>query len=326
MTRDALVCTQPFTGGMMASITRKALFFLVLFVFSSVSLAVADLEDPPPRVPARSYIVMLPRNNGEVLWSRDPDKRLPEASLTKIMTAILVLKTSRLDAVETVSMAAARETGSKIHLHTGDRFYVRDLLTAMLVKSANDACHALAEHVGGSEANFVALMNREAETMGLRNTHFTNACGHDDPGHYTSARDLAAITDAALKYPEFARLVATELTQVSPLNRRRVFRLRNSNRLVGRYSEVVGVKTGFTPTAGRCLIVLAHRDNREVLLVLLDDRRRFADAPKLINEAFRRAAKLDATRAPAPAPTVAPATAAMNTVATVPATPGGSRD
>jgi len=300
---------------MMASITRKALFFLVLFVFSFVSLAAAELQGGRrPRVPARSYIVLLPRDNGEVLWSRDPDKRLPEASLTKIMTAILVLKTSRLDAVETVSRSAARETGSKIHIRTGDQFYVRDLLTAMLVKSANDACHALAEHVGGTEANFVALMNREADTMGLRNTHFTNACGHDDPEHYTTARDLAALTDAALKYPEFARLVATELTQVSPLNRRRVFRLRNSNRLVGRYSEVVGVKTGFTPTAGKCLIVLAHRDNREVLLVLLDDRRRFADAPRIINEAFRRAARLDATRVPAPAPAVAPATAAMNTI------------
>lgn len=282
----------------MASITRKALLFLILFLFASASLAVADLEDAPPRVPARSYIVLLPRNNGEVLWSRDPDKRLPEASLTKIMTAILVLKTSRLDAIETVSRSAARETGSKIHLRAGDQFYVRDLLTAMLVKSANDACHALADHVGGGEKNFVDLMNKEALALGLKNTHFTNACGHDDPEHYTTARDLAALTDAALKYPEFARLVATELTQVSPLNRRRVFRLRNSNRLVGRYSEVVGVKTGFTPTAGRCLIVLAHRENREVLLVLLDDRRRFSDAPRLINEAFRRAAELDAVRAP----------------------------
>jgi serine-type D-Ala-D-Ala carboxypeptidase (penicillin-binding protein 5/6) len=299
---------------MMASITRKALFFLVLFVFASVSLAAALEDGPRPRVPARSYIVILPRNNGTVLWSRDPDKRLPEASLTKIMTAVLVLKTSRLDAVETVSRSAAHETGSKIHIHTGDQFYVRDLLSAMLVKSANDACHALAEHVGGTEANFVALMNREAEAMGLKNTHFTNACGHDDPDHYTTARDLATLTDAALKYPEFARLVATELTQMSPLNRRRVFRLHNSNRLVGRYSDVVGVKTGFTPTAGRCLIVRALRDSREVLLVLLDDRRRFADAPKIINQAFRRAAELDATRAPAPAPAVAPATAAMNTI------------
>lgn len=282
----------------MASVTKKALFFFFLCLFISSGVATANLEERPPRVPARSYIVMLPRNNDEVLWSRNPDTRLPEASLTKIMTAILVLKTSRLDAIETVSRAAARETGSRIHLRAGERYYVRDLLTAMLIKSANDACHALSEHVGGGQKNFVALMNREAEAMGLKNTHFTNACGHDDPEHYTTARDLAAMTDAALKYPEFARLVATEYTRISTVNGRRTFRLHNSNRLIGRYRGVVGVKTGFTPTAGKCLIVLAHRQGREVLLVLLDDRRRFSDAPRIINEAFRRAAEIDYVRGP----------------------------
>lgn len=161
-----------------------------------------------------------------------------------------------------------------------------DLLAASLLQSANDACHALADHIAGNESNFVALMNRRAKELGLADTHFSNACGHDHPNHYSSARDLARLTGSILAHPFLAELVSRVETTISTLDGRHTFRLVNRNELVGRYQGAAGVKTGYTPKAGKCLIALARRNGVQVMVVLLNAPDRWWTAVDMLDSAF----------------------------------------
>jgi serine-type D-Ala-D-Ala carboxypeptidase (penicillin-binding protein 5/6) len=235
-----------------------------------------------------SYLVEV---DGAAIWARAPDEPRPPASLTKLMTALLALEAPR-DPAEwvRVSARAARETGSRIGLRAGEELGLGDALAAVLVGSANDACLAVAEHLGGSEQAFVARMNARAAELGLAHTRFRNPCGHDAAGHRSSARDLAALTRAALAVPELRRLVALERTTVTT-RRGRALEVRTHNELLGRVDGVRGVKSGYTTGAGRCLIALADRGGREVLLVLLDAHDRWWTAAALIEAAFDGAAK-----------------------------------
>lgn len=242
----------------------------------------AGVPDPFPSL-AASYLVRL---NGRTLWAHDPDRPLPPASLTKIMTALLALESGRLDEVATVSKSAARETGTRLGLSEGDRMRVGDLLASTVIGSANDAARALAEHLAGSEREFVLLMNRRARALGMRGTRFANATGHDHPKLKATANDLARLAGAALSHERFARLAAIVRTEVRTADGRRVFRLENRNELVGRYPGAAGVKSGYTQGAGACLVAVAERDGDRVLLVLLNARDRWWDAEAIMDRAF----------------------------------------
>jgi D-alanyl-D-alanine carboxypeptidase (penicillin-binding protein 5/6) len=264
-----------------------SLRLLVVFLAALLSSAGASqAENEPFPVDAEAYLVQA---QGRTLWAKESHKRLPPASLTKIMTALLVLERGRLDAVVTVSRSAAGQGGSRLGLKTGDRLRVEELLTATLVRSANDACRALAEHEAGSEARFVAGMNRRARELGLPDTRFANACGWDAPGHYASASDLALLTETALRFPAFAARVAMPEARIHTADGRREFLVRNTNLMVGRLPDVVGVKTGFTRGAGRCVIVVAEREGVRVLVVLLNAFNRWWDAYGLVERAFAQA-------------------------------------
>jgi D-alanyl-D-alanine carboxypeptidase (penicillin-binding protein 5/6) len=182
----------------------------------------------------------------------------------------------------TVSREAAIARKIHLRLRAGQVFTLQDLLKAMLITSANDACLAAVEHVAGSEDSFVSLMNAKARAFGLWNTHFSNACGFDAPDHYTTAADLAALSELALQHPVFRSLVRREVEVITPLNGRHAYMLRNTNRLLGRLPGVEGIKTGFTSRAGRCLIAKVSQDGKELLLVLLNSRRRWNTAASLI--------------------------------------------
>ncbi|MCM0084480.1 D-alanyl-D-alanine carboxypeptidase [Geomonas sp. Red32] len=238
----------------------------------------------PSHYSAASYLVKI---NDRTVLEKNPDRRLAPASLTKIMTALLIMEKSRMDEVVTVSKGAARETGSRIGLRRGERLKVRDLLAATLIASANDACRALADHAGGSQGGFVEKMNAKAKELGLANTRFANACGHDDASLYTTAHDLAVLAEHALDLPLFEELVSRKSMRISTVNGRRSFQLRNKNRLIGRYPGAYGVKTGTTPRAGQCLVALAKRDDRKVLLVLMRSQNRWKTAPAMLDAAFR---------------------------------------
>ena len=260
--------------------TGIASILLILFCLCGYRAegGVSPFAAPPP-----SYLLLV---NGEVFRERNANTRRPVASLTKIMTALIVMETCDLDEVVVVSRGAARETGSRIGLRRGDRLTVRDLLAATLMASANDACRALADHACGNQKNFVVQMNARARALKLKNTRFSNACGHDSSRLYSTAHDLALLTEKALQKPLFARLVAKRSMRISSVKGKRTFYLRNKNRLIGSYPGALGVKTGTTPNAGQCLVALAERQDRKVLLIFMHARNRWRVAPAMLDAAF----------------------------------------
>ena len=241
---------------------------------------------PWRRVPAHS-ILLKELKTGTTLYRFESDRKLSPASLTKIMSALVILEHGRLADEVTVSAKAARAHKIRLRLRTGQIFRLEDLLKAMLIVSANDACLAAIEHVGGGEEQFVMIMNAKAAALGLRNTHFSNACGFDAPDHYSTAEDLAKLSEIALQDPIFKDLVREEREIIMPLNEHRSYLLRNTNRLLGRVPGVEGVKTGFTSKAGRCLIAKVSHDGRDLLLVILNSKRRWNTATSLINYGLR---------------------------------------
>lgn len=251
-----------------------------------VVMPAAAATDPFPQV-ARAYLVSV---DGAEVWEHSAGDRVAPASLTKLMTALLVDEAARPNEVVTVSPKAATETGSRMGLKGGERLRVKDLLAAAMIASANDACRALAEWRDGSEAAFVQRMNRKAAALGLKDTRFVNACGHDAAGHYSTARDLAKLSDAAMARPTIAEFAKQIEMTVATVDGTRSYRLTNRNALIGRYDGAVGVKSGFTAKAGKCVIALAERSGVRVLLVMLGGRDRWWDAHAMLNHAFEYAA------------------------------------
>lgn len=271
-------------GNLLRVCLWAGLIFLTAFNAGPADAGSQGGSDPFPKV-ASSYLVKV---NGKTLWAHKPEKRLPPASLTKVMTALIALERADMDAILTVSRTAASETGSRIRLREGDRVRVGELVAASLIGSANDACRALAEHIGGTQEGFVRLMNRRAKELGLRNTRFANACGHDGNGHYSTAGDLALLSEKALENRIFRGLIRIVGDSITTVDGRRTFLLDNKNALIGRYPGAVGVKSGYTLKAGKCLIALAERDGASVLLVLLDAPDRWWSAVVILDEAFKR--------------------------------------
>jgi serine-type D-Ala-D-Ala carboxypeptidase (penicillin-binding protein 5/6) len=221
----------------------------------------------PPALRAPSAL-LLDRSTGRVLHGKGADLRRPVASLTKVMTALVVLdRVSSPSALVVVSQRAAAQSGSDIGLVAGERLSVRDLLYAALLQSSNDAALALAEHVAGSERAFVELMNRRARELRLTDTHFRSATGLDDRG-YSTARQVAALFRVALGRPDFAEIVGTTRWQLPAVaGRPRI--VWNRNLLLGTYPGATGGKTGFTTPAGYCLVASAELERRDLVAVVL---------------------------------------------------------
>jgi D-alanyl-D-alanine carboxypeptidase (penicillin-binding protein 5/6) len=281
--------------------TVVALAALVLVLLSATSAgngagAQEKQERPdPPKINAGAW-ALEDTETGLYLAGEDPDKRLPIASTTKIMVALIALERGvDLDEEVTISDQAERFVGSvysNVGLISGERLSVRELLVASLVPSGTDADYALAEHLGGGGGkagveNFVEEMNRKADSMGLKNTHFENPAGLDSPEHYSSARDMAEIARAAMEYPEFRDIVDTEQATISTQSREiEVF---NTNDLLYTYGPAIGVKTGTSPEAGPSLVAAAKEGDESYVAVVLDangDQYRFTAAQKALDFAF----------------------------------------
>lgn len=250
----------------------------------TVSLAPQAL--PWRIVPAHS-ILLKELKSGRVLYEHESEKRLSPASLTKIMSALVILEQGNLADQATVSKNAARAPKTHLRLKAGEVFRLEDLLKAMLIVSANDACLAAVEHVGGDEAQFVMLMNAKAAALGLTDTHFSNGCGFDNPDHYSTAEDLAKLSEVALENPVFRELVREEREIITPITGHRAYVLHTTNRLLGHIPGVEGVKTGFTSKAGRCLIAKVSQNGSDLLLVILNSNRRWNTAKSLIDYGLR---------------------------------------
>ena len=239
-------------------------------------------EDRYPQV-ADAYLV---KRDGRLLWAGRAGERLPPASLAKMMTALLVLERGELDRVIELDGGVVLETGRRLGLRPGERWRVRDLFAAMVVRSANDACRALADDMGRSAARFVDRMNRRAAALDLRDTRFADPCGHDRKEQFSSAQDLARLAEEVIRYPEYLRLAGKARAAIRSADGTRSFEFDNTNALIGRYPGAIGVKTGYTERAGICLVALAERDGVRVLVVMLNARNRWWHAVGLLDRAF----------------------------------------
>jgi serine-type D-Ala-D-Ala carboxypeptidase (penicillin-binding protein 5/6) len=256
---------------------------------TGVAFAQGAREVAEPGVAARAWTVTDLRS-GEYLAGENVSKKLPIASTTKIMSALVVLKRANLDEEVTVSedaAAYATPAYSNVGLLPGDTLSVRELLMATLISSGDDAAYALAEHVGGEAGvnRFVEEMNREAKALGLRDTHFENPVGFDARGHYSSAHDLAKMARVAMQDPEFRNIVSTEYATIyTPY---REITLATTNELLFSYGPATGIKTGTTPAAGETLVSSASIGDESYVCVVLDAREdRFAASVRALRYGF----------------------------------------
>jgi D-alanyl-D-alanine carboxypeptidase (penicillin-binding protein 5/6) len=223
---------------------------------------------------------MMEMQSGQVLFEKNATQRLPPASLTKIMTALVALENASPQQVVSVDSRALVKRPPRLKLKSGEEFLLLDLLAAMLVTSANDACQAVALQIGGEMPLFVDMMNTRAQTLELRGTHFENPCGFDAPDHYSTAVDLAKLTEEAMSTPAFAMMVRTLERDIVSLNGQHQVHLSSTNQLL-LDPDITGVKTGFTAKAGRCLIASMYKNGNHLLLVGLNVKNRWKQAEQL---------------------------------------------
>ena len=255
----------------------KALSSVVFEELEPVSL--------PDGISARAA-VLIEASTGRVIASKNADRRMPMASTTKIMTALVAIECCDIDTVVTVSPDAVGVEGSSIYLFEGERLSLEDLLYAMLLESANDAAAAIAIAVGGSIEGFAEMMNEKAQKLGLMDTHFTNPHGLDDPEHYTTALELAKIASVAMKNEVFRTIVSTRKATVPQNNGEGARVLFNHNKLLGGYDGAVGIKTGYTKLSGRCLVSAAERDGVELIAVTLSAPNDWNDHKAMLDYGF----------------------------------------
>ena len=219
--------------------------------------------------PDAKAALVMEAGAGTVLYGKNIHRELPVASTTKIMTALLTLEERDLWEEFTVPAAAVGTEGSSMGLKKGDRVTLWALAAGMLLSSGNDAANAAALRISGSLPAFAKRMNRRAALLGMNHTHFKNPSGLDEPGHISSAFDLALLARAALKNPLFYELCSSKYETVSFGRPPAEYRLRNHNKLLTLYPAAVGVKTGFTRKAGRCLVSAAEQDGVRLIVVTL---------------------------------------------------------
>lgn len=260
----------------MKKIFLKKLFCAIIcIVLVTVALprVNANATVPPPsfELDCKSAI-LIEASTGKVLYEKDADMALPPASVTKVMTLLLVMEAieeGRLKYGDTVraSANACSMGGSQIYLKENEEMSVEDMLKSVVIASANDAAVALAEHIAGSEEEFVRRMNKRAEELGMKNTRFENTNGLDDTtdSHLTSARDIAIMSRELIKYPKILEYSSTWMDSV----RGGEFGLTNTNRLVRFYKGVTGLKTGSTAKAGFCISATAERDGMSLICVIM---------------------------------------------------------
>lgn len=273
-------------------------FFIASFIMLTLQPASYGIEDAnkplvseaPFQINAKSAVLMV-ANTGQFIFEMDSHTKRPIASVTKIMTMMLVMealeqKRITLDDVVVASEAACSMGGTQVYLAVGEEFTVHDMLKAVAVSSANDASVALAEHVAGSEGVFVTMMNEKAKELGMVNTNFLDCSGLTDEGHYSTAHDIAIMArELTSKYP----LILEYTTIKHDTFRNGTFGLDNTNHLIGKYTGMTGLKTGRTNAAGYCLCATASRDGLNLISVVLGaetNNLRFSESSKILDYGF----------------------------------------
>lgn len=274
-------------------------FICLVLAFSIIigsSKIYADVYQPDLSVNAKSSILIEPQT-GKVLFEQNPDERLALASVTKVMTILLIYEALDQDKIKwddtvTISAHAASMGGSQVFLEEGERQSVRDLTKSVVIASANDAAVAMAEFLAGSEESFVSMMNKKAAELMMKNTSFKNACGLDTEGHFSSARDIALMSRELLtKYPQVVDYSTIWMDKITHKTARgeSEFGLTNTNKLIKWYNGATGLKTGSTGQALYCLSGSAERDSLKLIAVVLgapDPSVRFQEVMKMFDYGF----------------------------------------
>ncbi len=247
---------------------------------------IAKVKDPV--IGARSAII-FDRYTSEVVWAKDADKKRSVASLTKLMTALVVLDNKSLNDKVIVSKSDTRTSGTKMWLYQGEEITVANLLKGLLINSAADAAQTLARTTSGSHKLFVEAMNAKALDLGLENTHFGDPVGLNDGENYSTARELGELAKVVLQNSFLQEVVKTESATVKSTNGNLSHSLENTNELLNSNLNVLGIKTGYTKKAGGCLIALAsgNKSSDQIITIVLNSQERFTDAAKLIQWTFK---------------------------------------
>lgn len=264
----------------------------------AVDICESTLQPLPYKIKGASHFnvnakaaVVLDSETDAVLYSKSSDKKFPVASLTKIMTALVVLDNAGLDETVTINQRAFSTAGSKNGLAVGEKITVENLLKIMLVNSNNIAANALAEHINGNVGDFVGLMNKKADLIGLENTEFLNPSGLDSAkgDNISTAYEISQLVDYALEKPLLWEVLRTKRITVASADGKIKHHLKNTNLLLGKLENIVGGKTGLTDNAGQCLVlVVSNPDNNyRIISVVLNADDRFSETSKLIDWVFK---------------------------------------
>lgn len=262
----------------------------ILCIMALIALAlVPGLLAAPvkPAINARASI-LIDAASGRPIYSKNAWAIMAPASTTKIMTAVLALEKLPLDRAVTIRSSAASQEGTSMGLKNQEQRTVRELLYGLMLESGNDAAAALAEAVSGSEEKFAVLMTEKARAIGMKNTVFKNASGLPEIGHYTTAYDMALLTQYAFKVPGFSRVVGTKYKDIPGSKAGEARQLKNHNKLLWRYPYATGVKTGYTVSAGGCLVSSAVRNGKTLISVVFKTSTIYEDTIKLFDYGFRR--------------------------------------
>ena len=268
---------------------KKVICFFICVCFMMHSVVVFAESNTDLGLNAKSAILME-ESTGNILYESNPDERLPIASVTKVMTMLLIMEAVdsgkiSLDDMVTVSENAMSYGGSTMFLETGEQLTVNDMLKGIAVASANDGCVAMAEHLAGSESAFVDMMNEKAKKLGMENTHFMNTNGLDEDDHYSSARDVAIMSRELMKHETIFNYTSIWMDTL----RGGKFQLANTNKLIRFYDGANGLKTGSTSKALCCLSAAAKRNDMQLIAVVLGaptSAERFASAKSLLDYGF----------------------------------------
>ena len=260
-------------------------FFTTLLLLSILPFASSNAVAEGLSVSAKAA-VLIEADTGRVLFAKNKDMQLPMASTTKILTALITLESNNLDELFVVDEKAIQVEGSSMGLQKGDSASLRTLACGMLLPSGNDAANAAAVRIGGSIAEFAAMMNQRAAAIGMTNSHFVTPSGLDDEQHYSTAHDMAKLARVALKNNAFQDICSRNIAKVEFGNPPYERWLKNHNRLLNEYKGAIGVKTGFTKKSGRCLVSAAERDGVTLIAVTLNAPNDWQDHTLMFNYGF----------------------------------------
>lgn len=265
---------------------RKICIIWLAITLLSLIIQIGNTAPVPPTVTSKSAI-LIDAVTGKVLYEKRCHAQRPPASTTKIMTAILAIENGDLDKQIYASENAAKTRFCSLHLKPGEVLTLRYMLYGLLVRSANDSAVSIAENIGGSEANFVKMMNEKAKAIGAKDTHFVNPHGLHKPGHYSSAYDLALFARYATQYPVFNEMVNTRAIRIERSINYEDVTLRNTAKFLKKYNGADGIKTGYTRQAGRCFVGSVTRNGWRLISVSLGSKDAGEDTAAIMNYGFK---------------------------------------